>query len=112
MCNDALHVIGLYGPGGQDLSFLAGLGAGKGGIELSHGPAHAMPGHAWALVAGLPLPKEALCHSKKALLSPWTGCDKKGEGCGERKLRKREREERAFFEWSWLVWFLSKFVTV
>ena len=35
--NDALHVIGLRGPGGN-LSFLEGLGAGKGGFELPHGP--------------------------------------------------------------------------
>ena len=25
------------------------------------------------------------CRSKQAFLSPWTGCDSKGEGCGERK---------------------------
>ena len=24
------------------------------------------------------------CHSSKAFSSPWTGCDNKGEGCGER----------------------------
>ena len=40
-CNDALHVIGLYGP--EDLSFLA---AGKGGIDLSRGPGHAVSGNA------------------------------------------------------------------
>ena len=50
---------------GQDLSFLAGLGAGKGGIELSHGPGHAMPGNEWALVAGLPLLKGPLSQQDK-----------------------------------------------
>ena len=46
LCNDALHVIGLHGPGDKvSLSLLAGLGAGKGGIELSHGPGHAVPGN-------------------------------------------------------------------
>ena len=30
--------------------------------------------------------KEAFCHCKKACLSPWTGWDKNGEGCGERHL--------------------------
>ena len=30
----------------QDLSFLAGLGAGKGGFELPHGPGHAVLGNA------------------------------------------------------------------
>ena len=28
--------------------------------------------------------QEACCHCKECLLSPWTGCDSKGEGCGER----------------------------
>ena len=27
---------------------------------------------------------DMLIHSKESLLSPWTGCDSKGEGCGER----------------------------
>ena len=29
----------------QDLSFLEGLGAGKGGIQLPHGPGHDVPGN-------------------------------------------------------------------
>ena len=59
VCNDALHVIGLYGPG-QDLSFLEGLVAGEGGFELPHGPGHAVPGNARGLVAGLPRPRGPL----------------------------------------------------
>ena len=43
VCNDALHVIGLHGPGGK-LSCLEGLGAGEGGIVLPHGPGRAVPG--------------------------------------------------------------------
>ena len=43
--NGALHVIGLHGPGGQ-ISFVGGLGAGKGVFELPHGPGHAVPGNA------------------------------------------------------------------
>ena len=47
VCNDALHVIRLYGPGNKiSLSLPAGLGAGKGGLQLSHGPGHAGPGNA------------------------------------------------------------------
>ena len=46
VCNEALHVIGLYGSGGQGLSFLAGLGACEGGVKVSHGPGHAVPGNA------------------------------------------------------------------
>ena len=60
--------------------FPAGLGAGKGGIELSHGPGHALPGIEWVLVAGSP------------------GCDKKGEGCGER-MKEKERDRRALLSW-------------
>ena len=78
VCNDALHVVGLYGPGDKIFFFPAGLGAGKGGIELSHGPGHAVPGIEGVLVAGPPLPENP------SFLS-WTGCDKNGEGCGERK---------------------------
>ena len=46
VCNDALHVIGLHGPGGKISLFLKDCDAGKGGTELSHGPEHAMPGNA------------------------------------------------------------------
>ena len=45
VCDKALHVIGLQASW-QDPSFLEGLGAGKGGIELPHGPGHAVPGNA------------------------------------------------------------------
>ena len=37
-----------------------------------------------------------ICHSSKAFLSSWTGCDNKGKGGGERKKsRKKERERQA-----------------
>ena len=36
------------------------------------------------LVVGLPLPKRPAVTARNALLSPWTGCDRKGEECGER----------------------------
>ena len=62
--NEALHVIGLYGPGGK-ISFPAGLGAGKGGIEMPHGPGHVVPGNALSLVAGLPLPGGPLSQQEK-----------------------------------------------
>ena len=29
--------------------------------------------------------ERACCHGTSALLSPWTGRDSKGEGCGKRK---------------------------
>ena len=38
----------------QDLYFLEGLGAGKGGFELPHGPGHAAPGNAGGLVTERP----------------------------------------------------------
>ena len=43
--NEALHVIVLYGPGDK-ISFLEGLGAGEGGIELPRGRGHVVPGNA------------------------------------------------------------------
>ena len=42
--NDALHVIGLHGPGDKNLPLPAGLGGGEGGIELPHSPGHVVPG--------------------------------------------------------------------
>ena len=48
VCNDALHVIGLYGPGDEITLFLQGWELAKGGLELSHGPGHAVPGTEWA----------------------------------------------------------------
>ena len=33
--------------------------------------------------------QEACCHSKECFLSPWTGCESKGEGCGERMMEER-----------------------
>ena len=45
VCNGALHVIGLHGPGDKISLFPAGLGVGKGGTELPHGPGHAVPGN-------------------------------------------------------------------
>ena len=43
------------------------------------------------------------CHSSKAFLSTWTGCDDEGEGCGERNER---------VELCWLASFLRIFDTV
>ena len=43
-----------------------------------------VPGNARGLVVGLPLPKRPAVTARNALLSPWTGCDRKGEECGER----------------------------
>ena len=54
--------------------------------------------------SGAAVAKRPFVIARKAFLSPWTGCDKKGEGCGERKYGKKERERRALL--SWLVWFL------
>ena len=46
VCNDALRVLGLLRFGGMTSLFLKGLGAGKGGFELPHGPGHVVPGNA------------------------------------------------------------------
>ena len=34
-------------------------------------------------------PGSGIVTARKAFLSPWTGCDKKGEGCGERENKGR-----------------------
>ena len=52
VCNEALHVIGLYGPGDKISLSLKELGVGKGGLELPHSPGHAVPGNARGLVVG------------------------------------------------------------
>ena len=82
--NEALHVTGLHGPGGKIAFFLAGLGAGEGGIELSHGPGHVVPGSAWGLVAGLPLPRGPLSHEKPSSQRGRAVTKKEREGCGEK----------------------------
>ena len=46
VCNEALHVIGLYGPSEQGLSLPGGLGACEGGIKLSQCPRYVVPGNA------------------------------------------------------------------
>ena len=56
VCNDALHVIGLYGLVARSL--LEGLGACEGGVKLSHCPGCAVPGNARGPVVGLLLPEE------------------------------------------------------
>ena len=45
VCNDALHVIGLYGPGDK-VSLPWRLGAREGGVKLSHCPRYVVPGDA------------------------------------------------------------------
>ena len=64
MGNDALHVIGLYGPGDK-ISLLGGLGACDGGTALPHRPGHAVPGNAGGLAAGLPMLRGPLSQQEK-----------------------------------------------
>ena len=84
VCNEALHVIGLFGLGKKISPFLEGLGADEGGIELPHGPGHAVPGNARGLVAGLPLPRGPLSQQGKPFSFRGRAVTQ-GEGCGERK---------------------------
>ena len=42
VCNDALHVVGLHGPGGKISLFLQDWELAK----VAHGPGHAVPGNA------------------------------------------------------------------
>ena len=63
--NDALHVIGLYGPGDKISLFLVDCELAKVAFELPHGLEHAVPGNARGLVAGLPLPRGPLSQHEK-----------------------------------------------
>ena len=65
VCNEALRVIGLYGLGDKVSLFLKDWELAR--VTLSCHMALDM------LCQGM---HEALCHSKKSLLSPRTGCDK------------------------------------
>ena len=56
VCNDALHVIGFYGPGDKISLFQQDWELAK--VALScHGPGHAVPGNGRGLVVGLMLPE-------------------------------------------------------
>ena len=64
VCNDTLHVIGLYGPGDKISLFLQDWELAKEALR-SHGPGYALPGNEWALVAGLPLLRDPLQQQEK-----------------------------------------------
>ena len=78
----ARHLVGRPGDK-MSVSFLAGMGADMGGIELAHGLDMLCQEVHEALAAGLPLLNRPFVTSREAFLSPWTGCDKRGVGCGE-----------------------------
>ena len=65
MGNDALHVIGLYGPGDKISLFLQDWELAKGCHRVATCPGHAMPGNEWALEAGMPLLKGPLSKQQK-----------------------------------------------
>ena len=53
-----------------------------------------MPGNVWGLVAGVLLPRGPLSQQEKPFSHSVRAVTKKGEGCGERKDRKKERERQ------------------
>ena len=46
VCNEALHVVGLYGPGDKASLFLKDWELARVDMLLPHGPGHAVPGNA------------------------------------------------------------------
>ena len=78
------------GPASQPLGrigILTRFGAQTGGIEVPHDNGHSMPRNERCelgelKVAGL---TSFTVRQQERLLSPWTGYDSEGEGCGERK---------------------------
>ena len=89
MCNEAVHVIGLYGPGDKISLLLQDWELAK--VALSCHMALDMlcqeMHEAWLWEWCY---REACCHGMSVVLSPCTGCDKKKE-------RKTERKRRALF---------------
>ena len=69
LCNEALHVVGLYGLGDKISLFFKDWELAK--VASSCRMAHAVPGNA-GLVGRC---YQEACHGMKCLLSPWTGCD-------------------------------------
>ena len=92
VCNDALHVTGLCGPGDKISLFLQDWEQAE--VASSCHMALNMQcqelNGPWQLVCRCQGPSVTAI---KAFLSPWTGCDKNGEGCGE--MKEKERESRA-----------------
>ena len=82
LANDALHVIGLHGSGDKISLFLQDWEFGQ--VAPSCHMALEMLYQEMRPGSGCGY-REASCHGMSALLSPWTGRDRKGEGCGERK---------------------------
>ena len=88
----ALHVIGLHWSGEKVSFFLEDWELAR--VALSCHIALDMfcqEVHEVWLVAGLLLPERPPCRSMEAFLSPWTGCDNKGEGGGGRKIKERRK---------------------
>ena len=88
LCNNALHVIGLYGPGDKISVILKDWELAK--VALSCHMAlevlcQEMNEAFWSAA------ERPFVTARKAFLSPRTGCDKNGEGCGER-MKDKERE--------------------
>ena len=77
---------GLVKRGGCALS--RGLGAWASSFELPHDHESSLPRNDGCMLGELRVAGFSLvnCHWKQAFLSPWTGCDSKGEGCDERIL--------------------------
>ena len=84
VCNDALHVIGLYGPGDKVTLFLQDWELAE--VALSCHMALDMPCQEmqWSLVAGLPLLKGPLSQQEKPFSHRGRAVTDAGEGCGER----------------------------
>ena len=65
VCNGALHVVGLHGPGDKISLFLQDWELGKVVLSCPHGPGHAVPGNACRPWWMLRLPDESCVKRKK-----------------------------------------------
>ena len=93
VCNDALHVIGLYGPGGKISLFLQDWELAKVALSCHIGPGHAVPENARGLGSWVAAAKEPPCHSKKSLSLTVDGLTKRREMWREKKGRRNASDE-------------------
>ena len=104
--NGALHVIGLCGPGDKVSLFLRDWELARVAVCCHMALEMLLPGNERGLGSWVAAAKGPFVTAGKAFLSPSTGCDKNGEGCGER-MKEKERERRAplsFVGWLVCLW--------
>ena len=101
VCNGALHVIGLYGPGDKISLLLKSLRGWRQVITLPWKKLCQAMREAWCL--GGSCQRNLCVTARQAFLSPWMGCDtKRRRDVVRAKIGRRNVSDKPF-ELSWLV---------